>query len=225
MYGVVPVENSTEGGVTFTLDELIETELAIIEERYVRISYSLMSLEDDIHAVQRVYTHPQSVGQCKGWLRKYLPAAEIIHVDSTSYAAELASRERDAAAISSSVAADLYGLNILVDRIEDSRMNYTRFFVLGRKVNRPTGDDKTSIACAVKDKPGALLHLLAPLSDGGINMTKIESRPDKKKIWAYNFFIDFHGHREDEKVKKALGPNKGGEHLPENTGVISFRKR
>jgi chorismate mutase/prephenate dehydratase len=133
-----------------------------------------------------------------------LPGVEIIAVESTSGAAESAAGDRGAAAISSNAAAGIYGLNVLASMIEDSRQNYTRFFLIGRISCKPTGNDKTSIVCAVKDKPGALLGMLRPFAEIGINMTKIESRPDKKKIWEYNFFIDFMGHKDDPIVKKAL---------------------
>jgi len=203
-YGVVPVENSTEGSVTYTLDELTETSLNIISEKYVRVTYSLLSRLKDITSVQKIFTHPQTLGQCKAWIRNNLPDAEIVSVESTSRAAELASREPDAAAIASDIAAGIYHLNILATMIEDSRQNYTRFFLIGRDGSKPTGNDKTSIVCAVRDKPGALLGLLKAFAAAGINMTKIESRPDKKKMWEYNFFIDFIGHQDDAIVKKAL---------------------
>ncbi len=203
-YGVVPVENSAEGAVTYTLDELKETDLSIVSEKYLRISYSLLSNCGSITDVKRVYSHPQSLGQCKGWLRANLPGAEIISLSSTSQAAALAAEEEGSGAIASELAASIFGLSVLAGRIEDSRQNYTRFFVIGRRENRPTGNDKTSIICAVRDKPGALIRLLSPFSEAGINMTKIESRPDKKKIWAYDFFIDFTGHRNDELIVNTL---------------------
>jgi chorismate mutase / prephenate dehydratase len=208
-YGVVPIENSTEGAVTYTLDELLQTSLAIISEQYIRITYSLLSRDRDMSGIKKIYTHPQTLGQCKGWIRTNLPAAQVISVDSTSLAAEIASREEGAAAIASGLAGEIYSLNTLATMIEDSRQNYTRFFLLGRKSGLPTGKDKTSIVCAVKDRPGALLNLLRPFSDAGINMTKIESRPDKKKMWEYNFFIDFLGHATDPAVTKALDAVKG----------------
>ncbi|MBN2078155.1 MAG: prephenate dehydratase [Spirochaetes bacterium] len=203
-FGVVPVENSTEGSVTYTLDELVETSLQILSERYVRITYSLLSREKDSAAITRVYSHPQSLGQCKAWLRANLPGVAVEAADSTSTAAEIASREAGAAAIASSNAGALYGLNTLASMLEDSRQNYTRFFLVGNGAPEPTGSDKTSIVCAVKDSPGALLALLTPFSNAGINMMKIESRPDKKKIWEYNFFIDFAGHRDDAAIRDAL---------------------
>jgi chorismate mutase / prephenate dehydratase len=203
-YGVVPVENSTEGTVTFTMDELMETDLKIVAERYIRITFSLLSRQQGKDGVRRVYTHPQPWGQCKEWLRVNLPDVEIHQVDSTSRAAELAAGDPESAAISSRIAGELYQLNTLATRIEDSRLNITRFYAVGREENPPTGHDKTSIVCTVRDRPAALLELLRPLSEGGINMTKIESRPDKKRTWEYNFFIDFLGHRDDPAVMKVI---------------------
>lgn len=203
-YGVVPVENSTEGAVTYTLDELMDTELKIIAEKYLRVTYSLVSVAKDLKSIKKLYSHPQSFGQCKEWIRKNLPNAEHHNVSSTSLAAETASWDKFAAAITSHASAEIYGLNVLATNIEDSRQNYTRFFVIGERDNPPTGRDKTSIICAVRDKPGALYDLLGPFNRAGINMTKIESRPDKKKMWEYNFFIDFIGHRENTIVKSAV---------------------
>ncbi len=209
-YGVVPIENSTEGSVTYTLDELMETSLSIIAEKYVRITYSLLSRERDAASIRKIYSHPQTLGQCKGWIRANLPEAETISVDSTSRAAEMAAGEAGSAAISSEIAGEIYGLNTLATRIEDSRQNYTRFFMMGERAGKATGNDKTSIVCAVRDRPGALLTMLKPFSDAGINMTKIESRPDKKKMWAYNFFIDFLGHMDDGIVRETLDGIKDG---------------
>ena len=207
-YGVVPIENSTEGSVTYTLDELMETSLSIMAEQFVRITYCLLSREREMGSIRRLYSHPQPLGQCKGWIRTNLPNADTISVESTSRAAEIASGEEGAAAIASVLAADLYGLNTLAAMIEDSRQNFTRFFVVGMKAGKATGNDKTSIVCAVKDRPGALLTMLKPFSDAGINMTRIESRPDKKKMWAYNFFIDFLGHMDDTIVRETLAEIK-----------------
>ena len=210
-FGVVPVENSSEGAVTYTLDELLDTDLRIVSEKFLRISHSLVSLCDDVKKVKKLYSHPQPLGQCKSWLRSYLPQVEVINVNSTSKAAETASWDKFSAAIASEIAARIYKLNVLASGIEDSRNNFTRFLVLGRKDNPATGNDKTSIVCAIKDRPGALYNMLRPFHEAGINMTKIESRPDKKKMWEYNFFIDFTGHRDDAVVKEAL------EHVKEST--------
>lgn len=202
--GVVPVENSTEGAVTFTLDELMETDLKIIAEQYMRISMCLLAGKENKGRVIRIYSHPQPVGQCKVWLRRNYPDAEIIVVDSTTRAAESAREDDASAAIAAEIAASLYGLEVLARGIEDSRQNATRFFAIGDRLQKPTGNDKTSIVCAIKDRPAALSRLLEPFSKAGINMTKIESRPDKKKMWEYNFFIDFIGHRDDESVRRTL---------------------
>jgi len=203
-FGVVPVENSSEGAVTYTLDELLDTDLMIVSEKFLRISHSLVSICEDVRKVKKLYSHPQPLGQCKIWLRNYLPQVEVISVNSTSKAAETASWDKFSAAIASDVAARIYKLNVLASGIEDSRNNFTRFLVIGRKDNPATGNDKTSIVCSVKDRPGALYDMLKPFHEAGINMTKIESRPDKKKMWEYNFFIDFMGHRDDSVVKEAL---------------------
>jgi chorismate mutase/prephenate dehydratase len=203
-FGVVPIENSTEGAVTYTLDELMETDLKITAEKSLRVSYSLLSVNTDLGKIRKLYTHPQSFGQCKEWIRVNLPDAEFHSMSSTSLAAEAAAWDKFAAAISSEASAGIYKLNVLASNIEDSKQNYTRFFVIGRNDGPPTAKDKTSIICAVKDKPGALYSLLRPFADAGINMTKIESRPDKKKMWEYNFFIDFIGHRDTTLVKNVM---------------------
>lgn len=208
-FGVVPVENSTEGAVTYTLDELLDSDLMIVSEKFLRITHSLVSLCDDIKRIKKLYSHPQPLGQCKTWLRNYLPNVEIIQVNSTSKAAETASWDKFSAAIASEIAAEIYKLGVLAKGIEDSRNNFTRFLVIGKKDNPATGNDKTSIVCSVKDRPGALYEMLKPFHEAGINMTKIESRPDKKKMWAYNFFIDFIGHREDAVVRNALEKMRG----------------
>lgn len=203
-FGIVPIENSSEGAVTYTLDELLETDLKIVAEKFLRISYSLVSLCTELKDIKKLYSHPQPLAQCKIWLRKNLPNVEIHHVNSTSMAAETASWDKYAAALASEISARLYNLNILDRSVEDSKHNYTRFLVIGKKDNPPTGNDKTSIVCAVKDKPGALYNMLRPFSEMGINMTKIESRPNKKKTWEYHFFIDFQGHKNDGIIEEAM---------------------
>lgn len=203
-YGVVPVENSTEGSVNYTLDELMETELYIIAERYIQITFALLTKGKDLSGVKRLYTHPQPAGQAKGWIRSNIPEAEIVYVDSTVKAAEAAAEDPGAAALASEHAAERLGLEIAAKGVEDLRHNYTRFCIISKEPAQPTDNDKTSIVCSVKDRPGALLGILSPLSDAGINMTRIESRPDKKKMWRYNFFIDFMGNQNDAVVQQAL---------------------
>jgi len=158
--------------------------------------------------VQIVYSHPQPIGQCKLWISKNLPNAEIVLVDSTSAAAKLAKKDKNSAAIASHLASELYHLNSLETHIEDFKQNMTRFILIGLKKSNRTGNDKTSIVCSIKDNAGGLLSLLQPFSDLGINMMRIESRPDKKKMWEYLFFIDFAGHIDDELVVKALSQMK-----------------
>jgi chorismate mutase / prephenate dehydratase len=203
-YGVVPVENSTEGAVTYTLDELLETELKIVAEKSLRITYGLLSVCGSIRDIKKLHSHPQALAQCKEWVSKNLTDAEVIPASSTAMAAETASHDSKSGSIAPMMSAKLYGLNVLADHIEDSKQNYTRFLVIGKTCNKPSGDDKTSIVCAVKDSPGALYHMLKPFKDAGMNLTKIESRPDKKKMWEYNFFIDFNGHRDDAAVQNVL---------------------
>ncbi len=202
--GVVPVENSTEGAVTFTLDELVETNLRVTGEKYIRISYCLLSPETDPRAVKKIYSHPQPIAQCRNWIRKNMPDAEVITVESTARAAEIVASEPGSGAIAAELNARVYNLNILYRRIEDLRQNFTRFFTVGKQDTPATGHDKTSLVCSVKDQPSALHRLLAPFAESGINMTRIESRPDRRRVWTYNFFIDFTGHRTDTNVRYAL---------------------
>jgi len=205
-FGVVPIENSTEGAVTYTFDELIDTSLVIVAEKFIKISCCFLSKSSDFFKIKRIYSHPQPIAQCKNWLQANFKETEIIFSESTSKAAEIVSKDSKAAAIASDLAAKIYGLNILAENIEDYENNYTRFFAIGKEKDKqkPSGHDKTSIVCSVKDKPSALLKLLKPFDETQINMTKIESRPNKKKNWEYNFFIDFLGHQDDQIVKKAL---------------------
>ena len=202
--GVVPVENSSEGVVTYTLDILVDSHLKIINEIMQEIAHYLASLENDIHRVKKIYSHPQALGQTRLWLRNNLHDVKVVEVDSTSEAARLASLEKGSGAITGKLAAKMYGLNTLRAHIEDLAHNYTRFLVIGKEGAKRTGKDKTSIIFSVKDKPGALYHCLAAFAQGNINLTKIESRPSKKKAWDYIFFIDMEGHIDDSRIKKAL---------------------
>jgi chorismate mutase/prephenate dehydratase len=203
-YGVVPIENSIEGIVTHTQDMFIDSNLKICSEIMLEISHNLMSREGDIKGIKRIYSKAEVFGQCRTWIKTTLPLAELIEVASTANAAKKAKEESGSAAIASELAADLYDLNVLARDIEDTPHNVTKFLVIGNNYAGKTGDDKTSIMFSVKDKVGALYDTLKAFKYHKINLTKIESRPSKRKAWEYYFFVDFIGHCEDKKIKKAL---------------------
>mgnify|MGYP000427519885 CR=1 FL=1 len=203
-YGVVPIENSTEGVVTYTIDMFIESDVKITSEILQDIHHCLLSRERSLGAVNRLFSNPQALAQCQKWVEERLPRVVRVETESTAAAAFRARRTPRSAAIGSEVAAEIYGLNVLASNIEDYRENITRFFVLGRDDVRPTGKDKTSILFSVKDRVGALHDMLVPFKTCGINLMRIESRPSKRKAWEYVFFVDFGGHQTDAKVKKAL---------------------
>lgn len=203
-YGVVPVENSTEGVVSYTLDMFIDSDLKIAAEIMTEISHNLLSLTGKIEDIKKIYSHPQATAQCRGWLESNLPKIPIIEATSTARAAEIAAQDPSAGAIASELAAMLYGLQIVQKRIEDVINNYTRFLVIAKRHLSRTGNDKTSIMFSIKDRVGALHSMLEPFARNEINLTKIESRPSRKKAWDYLFFVDFEGHIEDEKIKMTL---------------------
>lgn len=203
-FGVVPIENSNEGTVTFTLDMFMQYEVKISGEIIIPISHHLLSLSGQIEKVKKIYSHPHARAQCREWLSKNLPNIPVFDVTSTAEAARQASLDEDIAAIASEFAATLYGLKFIAKHIEDYKNNYTRFFILSKNFPSRTGSDKTSIMFSLQDKPGALYNALKPFKDAGINLTKIESRPAKMRKWEYIFFVDFIGHIEDEKVKQTL---------------------
>jgi chorismate mutase/prephenate dehydratase len=202
-FGIVPVENSGEGTVHSTLDLFMGSRLKICGEVELRVHQFLLG-RGRMGEIERVYSHPQSLGQCRGWLRQHLPKAERLPVSSNAEAARRARTADDAAAIAGEAAAQVYGLKVLAGPIEDRPDNTTRFVVLGRKLFEPSGRDKTSLLVSVKDRAGALYELLTPLWKRGINMSKIESRPARQGKWQYVFFIDLDGHVQDEKVAAAL---------------------
>ncbi len=203
-YGIVPIENSTEGVVSHTLDLFMEFTLQICGEIQMEISHNLLSRSKQLKDIKKVYSHSHALGQCRQWLEKNLPNVPLKAVSSTAKAAEIAQKEKGAAAIASTYAANIYSLTILRKHIEDQPNNFTRFLVIGHKTPAPTGTDKTSVMFSIKDEPGVLFHLLKPFADAGLNLTKIESRPLKKKTWEYVFFIDVDGHANDKKVAAAL---------------------
>jgi chorismate mutase/prephenate dehydratase len=203
-WGVVPVENSLEGPVKTTLDKLIATPLSIRAEIFLRVSHCLISPRTKMEEIKRVYSHPQALAQCQNWLRRNIPHATLIEVDSTVAAAKRVSEDQEGAAIGSSLAAATYGLTIIAEAIEDSPLNTTRFFVIGRGHSTATGKDKTSILFATSHVPGALHQILGPFAREGVNLTRIESYPMRDKIGKYLFFVDFAGHRDEKKTKKCL---------------------
>ena len=202
-YGVVPIENSTEGAVNHTLDVFIESDLRICAQLALRIEHHLMANVPRA-AIRRVYSHPQVFGQCRQWLRVNLPDADQIDVASTARAGEMAAQSADAAALAGRMVAELHGLTILDSSVQDLANNTTRFLVIGARDCPPTGHDRTSLMFGVPDRAGALFAALEPLQTSGISMSKIESRPSKRKQWEYVFFVDVEGHRQDEKLVQAL---------------------
>ncbi len=203
-YGVVPVENSLEGIVSHTLDMFVDSDLHIWGEVLVKISLCLLSKSKELSAISKIYSHRQAIAQARGWLRENLFNAKIIEVGSTAEAAEEAASDPEAAAIASEMAARLYNLNILQDSIEDSTNNFTRFLIISKISRPPTGKDKTSIMFSIKDRMGALYSMLQPFHERNINLTKIESRPSRKKVWEYVFYLDMQGHVEDSNIKAAI---------------------
>ena len=202
-YGVVPVESSMGGSVSDTLDRFIGSDLKIINEVMLHVTQHLLS-NSPLDEITRVYSKDNALLQCRNWLRANLPNAELVETSSTAEAARRAAKEDGVGAIASRLAAETYGLRFVAERIEDAAHNYTRFFVIGQQMVRPTGDDKTSVLISVKDAPGALYELLLPFSKADISLSRIESRPSQKKAWEYVFFVDLVGHAEDEEVKAVL---------------------
>ena len=203
-YGVVPVENSTEGAIGRTLDLLLTTPAKVCGEIMLPVRQCLMSKAKNRAAIKKVYSHTQSLAQCQHWLMRHLPGAEPIAVVSNAEAALRASRDAKAGAIASKTAADLYKLNLLARDIQDESSNTTRFLVLSREAVAPSGHDKTSLILSTRNLPGAIHDLLSPLAKNGVSMTRLESRPAKTGLWEYVFYIDIDGHVRDAKVAQAL---------------------
>jgi len=204
-FGVVPVENSIEGSVSIVLDLLSKTSLSITAELFEKINHFLLSKTGNIQDIKVLTSHPQAIAQCKKWLNKNLGDTKIIETASTAEAARLASKKKTISAIASEHAASIYKLKVIQNNIEESSLNTTRFFVIGNKTNKPTGDDRTSIVFTLKDEPGALQKsFFQPFADAKVNLTKIESRPSKERPWEYLFFVDFKGHCQDKTIKSLL---------------------
>ncbi len=207
-YGVVPIENSIEGAVTHTIDLLVETDLKICSQILLNVAHNLMS-KGGLNTIKTVYSHPQVLGQCRQWLLRNMPGVELVPVVSTTKAAQMAAKAKNSAAIASEIAAQLYGLKILKKNIQDSAHNITRFLVIANTEVPRTGKDRTSIVFSIKDSVGALHAMLTPFMKNKINLTKIESRPSKKKAWEYYFFVDCEGHQQDPQVARALTQLEG----------------
>jgi chorismate mutase/prephenate dehydratase len=206
-FGVAPIENSSEGTVNIhTLDMFLISPLKVCGEIELRIHQHLMGKMQDLRSVRRVCSHPQSLAQCRAWLAEHLPGVELIPIASNAEAARRARDEDGTAALAGEAAAEVYGLEILFREVEDQADNTTRFVVVGRKMFPPSGNDKTSVLVSASgtEGPGVLLHLLGPLARHGVNMTRIESRPSRRRKWDYVFFVDLDGHADDPPVKKAL---------------------
>ncbi len=204
-YGVVPVENSTEGMINHTLDTFLDSTLNICGEVELRIHHHLL-VGPSTHTdhITRIYSHSQSLAQCRQWLDGHYPKAERIAVSSNADAAKRIKGEWNSAAIAGDMAAELYDLQKLSEKIEDRPDNSTRFLIIGREAIPPSGDDKTSIIVAVRNEPGALHNLLEPFHRIGVDLTRVETRPSRTGKWTYVFFIDFEGHRDDPKVSAVL---------------------
>jgi chorismate mutase/prephenate dehydratase len=203
-FGVIPVENSTEGVVSHTLDMFVDSTLQICGEVIVEAALHLLSKVPTLGEVRKIYSHPHGLAESRKWLERNAPNVPVVETSSTGAAAEIAASEPGAAAISSELAASLYDLTILQRRIEDHPNNFTRFLVIGKKGVPPTAADKTSILFSIKDRVGALHRMLEPFAARQINLTKIESRPSKKRLWEYVFYVDFEGHASEPRVRQAL---------------------
>jgi chorismate mutase/prephenate dehydratase len=209
-FGVVPIENSSEGTVNHTLDRFLSSPLKICGEVELRIRQHLMGSMNALGRIVRVCSHPQSLAQCREWLEEHLPGIEQVPVSSNAEGARRARDEKGTAAIAGDTAAEVYGLKVLAAEIEDRADNTTRFLVLGPKLFAPSGEDRTTLLVSVlhTDAPGALYRLLEPLAKHRVSLTRIESRPSRRRKWDYVFFIDFEGHVEDQHIAKALAALK-----------------
>lgn len=203
-FGVVPIENSTEGIISYTLDLFMDYDLKVSAEVMLKITHNLLSKSGEKAKIRKIYSFSPPTAQCRRWLAANMAGVPIIEATSTANAAELASRDDEAAAIASELAAEIYNLKFVEKSIEDSKHNFTRFLVISKEFPKKSGRDKTSVMFSVKNKPGSLYSVLEPFKKAKINLTKIESRPSKRKAWEYIFFVDMEGHIEDKKLKKAV---------------------
>jgi chorismate mutase/prephenate dehydratase len=203
-FGVVPAENSTEGSVTRTVDALIDGGILIRREHVLEVNHCLLGHPSGLSEIERVYSHPQALAQCRGWLALNVPSAQLVQTPSTAAAAREAEADAQSAAIGARVAAEVYGLKIIRERVQDQEENATRFFLIAREDAPPSGDDKTSLVFSVKDGRGALKQVLEIFDQEEINLTRIESRPSRQRAWDYVFLVDLEGHRSDPRVAQAI---------------------
>ncbi len=203
-FGVVPIENSTEGSVSHTLDKWLDSDLQICAQVLLKIDHNLLS-NSPREAIRTIYSHPQSLGQCRNWLRQHFPDATLVEAASNTRAAQLAASEEGSAAIAGKAAGELYQLKVIESGIQDLANNTTRFLVIGHYHCPPSGNDKTSLMFSVHDQSGALFSALEPFKELGVSISKIESRPSKRKAWEYIFFVDLEGHASDPVLAEALG--------------------
>ncbi len=203
-YGIVPVENSTEGVVNYTLDMFMDSDLKIVSEIMLEVSHNLLSKTGRKKDIKKIYSYPQATAQCRDWLEENFSGTPIVEELSTAAAARRVAKDPSAAAVASELAASAYKLKFVKRGIEDYRKNYTRFLVIAEVSSSKTGKDKTSIMFSIKDRPGALYIILRHFARNKINLTKIESRPSRRKAWEYIFFVDMKGHIENKEVKKAV---------------------
>ena len=220
-YGLVPIENSSEGSVSATLDGLLETQVQIVAEVLLPVHHNLLA-NCNAPSIRQIYSHPQALGQCRRWLAMQFPRVEQVASASTSQAAEIAARHADegAAAIGSTLAGKIHDVHVQFENIEDNPSNCTRFFIIGHQRPAPTGDDKTSILFTTRHKAGALAEVLDVLRDAGLNLTHIDKRPNQRANWEYSFFIDMVGHRDDPAVTQAI--EAASEHCLHLTVLGSF---
>jgi chorismate mutase/prephenate dehydratase len=206
-YGLIPIENSTEGSVAASLDALADTKAKVCAEVLIAIHHNLMA-NCDAPKIKRIYSHPQALAQCRNWLSAQFPNIERIATASTSRAAEMAANEEGSAAIASALAAKLHNLHLQFENIEDNANNTTRFYVIGHQSTKPTGDDKTALMFTTEHKPGALTEVLNVFNDFGLNLTHIDKRPSQRVNWEYTFFVDLMAHQEEDAFKQATAEAK-----------------
>ncbi len=202
-YGVVPVENSSEGAVRDSLDLFVKSDAKIVAELYLNIDHALLA-HGPLARITTVYSKDHALAQCRQWLERHLPHARLVAVDSTVRGVQLAKRRRGAAAIAPRLAGERHGLPVVAERIQDAADNMSRFCVIGREASGPSGHDKTSLLVSLHDSPGALLKMLQPFSRRGLNLTKIESRPSRVRRWDYYFFLEVTGHHDDAAMQAVL---------------------